>query len=338
MSTTRIPPRIPPLPTETKAHILSYCDQQTLGRAAGASLELLELAGPLLYQDITVKGYNQCLRLLGQDRVSGMDGATDMEHQTDKVLREQREVGPREPMEEVDRCLSLSQLRTFTFMGIVEDRQLDKLLPSRDRMPRETAIFYGLGGPNGTGCRLEVDTLRVHICAPLKTFKRGRASRDAQVLLRRFNPKHVYIGSHSNPHADSWRTSGIWVKQLGWTRIESITMGDIAVEGLLPTSNWTHEPPFDIPKRSLKVTFDLGGIDPGKFDETAHGILWELVKGAEYNGSKGEELVYKIVLEVNSTKDKNNIEEWIRINSGELSREVIEGTLELVSAEVVTKK
>lgn len=51
--------RLPSLPTETHAHVLSYCDAQTLGRACLVSFAFLELAGPLLYEHINITGFAQ---------------------------------------------------------------------------------------------------------------------------------------------------------------------------------------------------------------------------------------------------------------------------------------
>ena len=55
---------LPHLPLEMKAEILSYCDVQTLGRAAQVSFAFLELAGPILYADVTVKGFAHLRRLI----------------------------------------------------------------------------------------------------------------------------------------------------------------------------------------------------------------------------------------------------------------------------------
>jgi hypothetical protein len=64
---------LPALPTETHAHILSFCDPQTLGRACRVSLAFLELASPHLYGDITIRGYEQLKTLFYdvQDEVRG---------------------------------------------------------------------------------------------------------------------------------------------------------------------------------------------------------------------------------------------------------------------------
>jgi hypothetical protein len=51
------------LPTETYQHILSFCDPSTLGRASLVSLAFLELAGPFLYRDVNVTGFDQLERL-----------------------------------------------------------------------------------------------------------------------------------------------------------------------------------------------------------------------------------------------------------------------------------
>ena len=55
--------RPPSLPTETHAHILSYCDAQTLARASRVSLAFLQLAGPHLYEHITIRGFKQLERM-----------------------------------------------------------------------------------------------------------------------------------------------------------------------------------------------------------------------------------------------------------------------------------
>ena len=64
MSASLYPRPLPYLPLETKAHILANCDVQTLGRATQVSLAFLELAGPILYEHITVTGYNHLQRLI----------------------------------------------------------------------------------------------------------------------------------------------------------------------------------------------------------------------------------------------------------------------------------
>ena len=58
---------LPSLPTETHAHILSYCDAQTLGRASLVSLAFLEIASPHLYGHITITGLAKLNRLFYQD-------------------------------------------------------------------------------------------------------------------------------------------------------------------------------------------------------------------------------------------------------------------------------
>ena len=52
------------LPLEMKAEILSYCDVQTLGRAARVSFAFLAIAGPILYEDVTVKGFAHLRQLI----------------------------------------------------------------------------------------------------------------------------------------------------------------------------------------------------------------------------------------------------------------------------------
>jgi hypothetical protein len=60
---------LPSLPTETHEHILSFCDQQTLGRACLVSLAFLELASPHLHRDITIHGFLHLDKLLHPDEV-----------------------------------------------------------------------------------------------------------------------------------------------------------------------------------------------------------------------------------------------------------------------------
>ena len=57
----------PPLAIEVITQILSWCDQQTLGRVCRASNALLHFAGPLLYKHVTVTGYRQLERLFYLD-------------------------------------------------------------------------------------------------------------------------------------------------------------------------------------------------------------------------------------------------------------------------------
>ena len=72
MSAGLFPRPLPSLPIETKGHILSFCDSQTLGRATQVSLAFLELAGPILYEHVTVTGYDQLRRLI-DGRVSELN-------------------------------------------------------------------------------------------------------------------------------------------------------------------------------------------------------------------------------------------------------------------------
>ena len=47
------------LPSEIHAYVLSFCDDPTLASSSRVSLAFLELTGPLLYRDITVRGKDQ---------------------------------------------------------------------------------------------------------------------------------------------------------------------------------------------------------------------------------------------------------------------------------------
>ena len=67
MSSAHPSKTLPSFPTETHAHILSYCDQQTLARISATSSTFLELAGPLLYRHITITGFDQLQRLFYTD-------------------------------------------------------------------------------------------------------------------------------------------------------------------------------------------------------------------------------------------------------------------------------
>ncbi|KAL7415715.1 hypothetical protein BDY24DRAFT_267761 [Mrakia frigida] len=55
MSTSSSSP-LPFLPTEVKKEILKFCDQPTLAKTSGLSLEFLQLSSPLLYRHIVFKG------------------------------------------------------------------------------------------------------------------------------------------------------------------------------------------------------------------------------------------------------------------------------------------
>lgn len=51
------------LPTEVKAAILAFADQATLASCCSVSLELLELAGPLLYRSVRIDGIDRLEKL-----------------------------------------------------------------------------------------------------------------------------------------------------------------------------------------------------------------------------------------------------------------------------------
>ena len=50
---------LPHLPFETQAHILRFCDRPTLAVSSRVSLAWLELAGPILYEHVIVRGREQ---------------------------------------------------------------------------------------------------------------------------------------------------------------------------------------------------------------------------------------------------------------------------------------
>ena len=73
---------LPHLPLETQAAILRFCDPSTLAASSRVCLAWLELAGPILYEHITIKGREQ-LDLLISLEVQASDRASDRVRQSD---------------------------------------------------------------------------------------------------------------------------------------------------------------------------------------------------------------------------------------------------------------
>ena len=123
---------LPALPTETHAHILSYCDDQTLGRACLVSPAFLELASPLLYTHVAITGFDQLVKLFYDDvspmlwqttslrsspsvRSSRPDALLSLHPGLHPLHQTRTSSAPH-----LDRFLSLDQRRTFTFVGKAE--------------------------------------------------------------------------------------------------------------------------------------------------------------------------------------------------------------------------
>ena len=61
---------LPQLPLETQAAILRFCDVSTLAVSSRVSLAWLELAGPVLYEHITITGGKKQLDMMIRSTVS----------------------------------------------------------------------------------------------------------------------------------------------------------------------------------------------------------------------------------------------------------------------------
>ena len=55
---------LPFLPLEVKGHILRFCEVGTLAVSSRVCLAFLEMAGPILYKDITITGKEQLEKLV----------------------------------------------------------------------------------------------------------------------------------------------------------------------------------------------------------------------------------------------------------------------------------
>ena len=67
MSSSSFSRRLPHLPLETQAAILRFCDVSTLAVSSRVSLAWLELAGPILYEHITIRSKDQLEMMIRSD-------------------------------------------------------------------------------------------------------------------------------------------------------------------------------------------------------------------------------------------------------------------------------
>ncbi|KAL7413380.1 hypothetical protein BDY24DRAFT_67034 [Mrakia frigida] len=220
---------LPSLPIEMKRAILSFCDAPTLAQACLVSLSFLELATPFLYRDVVLHGLKHFEKLFYEEK-------------------------PTSSAPHLDHLFSLSQLRSFTFLGIRNDaftRYAFRITPAR--LPSSSP--------------LRIKRLKVRFGRDDVVDEYGELKEDEpnpldlfSTMMNLFDPKHVVFSSPSGGRPDQRHPFQLELEIANWTRVRSWSWSNVVLVSFLNFGS-----PFistleffkNLPEASLSISFDI---------------------------------------------------------------------------------
>lgn len=296
---------LPLLPTETHAHILSYCDPDTLAHASTVSFAFLQLASPLLYcRDLTITGYDQLQRLF-YNEVRSSDPVDLSSHWWLIMFRTSRQTHP-SCSSRLDPYLSLDHTRTFTFIGVPEDRA--RGVDDTANMDEDAArLFYPKRA--STSFPIKVDT--VDAC-----FVHGSGRLNSRVsgsFIQLFDPVNLSLSCLDRPVKEP--LSAVMLEGVDWTRLRTLSADDIywwaeETGSALPIGRGA-------PAESLTLTYNLTKLYEG---ESGSDWFYESVLQPMYASGFDDEnsffnpdipAVKEVVIQVRSTEQEAEIRDQI---------------------------